>query len=313
MRAVTAEDGAVAVADLPEPTPGHGELLVGVRAAGLNAADLLQVRGLYPAPPGAPADVLGLELAGEVVAAGPGVTRWRAGDRVMAVVGGGGQAELAVVPESCALPLPEGVPWEQAGGFPEAFTTAHDALFTQCALATGERLLVHGAAGGVGTAAVQLGRAAGCSVSGTVRRPDLRAAVASLGAQVLAPDGFEGSGPFDVVLELVGAPNIPGDLACLATGGRIAVIGIAAGRVAEVDLWALMGRRARICGSTLRSRSLEGKAAAAAAVEAHVLPLLATGAVRVPVAATFPLGSAPAAYERFGAGAKLGKIVLVID
>lgn len=305
------EDGKVVVAERPDPEPGAGEVLVRVRAAGLNAADLMQVRGAYPAPPGAPPDIPGLELAGEVAALGPGATRFAVGDRVMAVVGGGGQAELAVVHERTLLPVPDGLGWAEAGGFPEVFTTAHDALFTQCGLAMGERLLVHGAAGGVGTAAVQLGAAAGARVTATVRREEHREAVAALGARVLPPEGFAEAGPFDVVLELVGAPNMAENLRALALGGRIVVIGVGAGAKAELDLLALMQRRGRISGSTLRTRPLEAKADAARRVEASVLPLVAAGRVAVPVAATYALEEAPAAYERFAQGAKLGKVVLL--
>src|SRR3954447_22691496 len=206
--AATISEGSVAVAEHPDPEPAKGEILVRVRAAGLNGADILQRKGAYPAPPGSPADIPGLELAGEVVARGPGAERFAEGDRVMAVVGGGGQAELAVVHERAAMPVPDELDWPQAGGFPEVFTTAHDALFTQAGLSSGERLLVHGAAGGVGTAGVQLGRTAGARVTATVRNPDLRAGVEELGATVIAPEGFEERGPFDLILELVGAPNI---------------------------------------------------------------------------------------------------------
>jgi putative PIG3 family NAD(P)H quinone oxidoreductase len=300
----------------PNPVAGHGELLVEVRAAGLNGADMMQRSGLYPAPPGSPADIPGLELAGTVVATGPAVSRFAVGDRVMAVVGGGGQAELAVVHERHALAVPDGIDWPEAGGFPEVFTTAHDALFTQCRLTLGERVVVHGAAGGVGTAGVQLAARAGASVVATVRNPELRPALAELGAacgdvEVCAPDEFTERGPFDVVLELVGAPNLAADLDALATGGRISVIGVGGGAKAEVNLLALMGTRGTIHGSTLRARPLEGKADAARAVEHSVLPLLADGRLRVPIAATIPMEDASAAYERFAAGGKLGKIVLV--
>ncbi|MGH9273256.1 MAG: zinc-binding dehydrogenase, partial [Acidimicrobiales bacterium] len=295
----------------PDPVPGTGEVLVRVRAAGLNGADRLQVAGFYPPPPGYPVDIPGLELAGEVVALGPGATRLSIGDRVMAVVGGGGQAELATVHERHLLPVPDGVPWDQAGAFPEVFTTAHDALFTQCGLQLGERVCVHGAAGGVGIAAVQLAAAAGALVTATVRSEALRAHVAALGAtKVIAPDGFAEHGPFDVVLELVGAPNLPDDLRSLALGGRISVIGVGSGATAELHLLELMSKRARIHGSTLRARSLEDKADAARRVERHVLPALADGTVRVPVHATFPMHEAPAAYAAFAAGGKLGKLVL---
>ena len=224
------------------------------------------------------------------------------------------QAELALVDERVALPVPASVAWEEAGGFPEAFTTAHDALFTQCRLAMGEHALIHGAAGGVGTAGVQLAAVAGARVTATVRNAELRDVVTTLGAAtVVAPDAFVDEGPFDVVLELVGGPNLAGDLTALAVGGRICVIGVGAGARAEVDLSALMAKRARLSGSTLRSRPPEDKASAARLVEAQVLPLLEAGRVRVPVAATFPLEDAPGAYERFAAGAKLGKVVLVVD
>src|SRR3954447_26605545 len=186
----------------------------------------MQRAGRYPAPPGDPQDIPGLEMAGEVVALGRGVQRFSEGDRVMAVVGGGGQAELCAVHERGAIPVPDSMDWAAAGGFPEVFTTAHDALFTQAQLRAGERLLVHGAAGGVGTAAVQLGRALGARVTATVRNEQSRAAVEDLGATVIAPEGFEEQGPFDVILELVGAPNFPANLKALATSGRIAVIGI---------------------------------------------------------------------------------------
>lgn len=310
MHAVTIVDGMLEWREQADPAPGTGELLVAVRAAGLNGADMHQRLGLYPAPPGVPADIPGLELAGEVSAVGPGVERFTVGDRVMAVVGGGGQAELALVHERTALPVPDGVAWAAAGGFPEAFTTAHDALFTQCGLAMGERVLVHGAAGGVGTAGVQLAVAAGAQVTATVRNPDHRDAVAALGATVVAPDAFAGHAPFDVVLELVGGPNMASNLEALAIGGRIAVIGMGAGAVAEINLFTLMARRGRIHGSMLRARPLEQKADAARRVEAHVLPLLAAERITVPIAATFPMSEAAAAYDRFAAGGKLGKVVL---
>jgi putative PIG3 family NAD(P)H quinone oxidoreductase len=310
MRAVTIREKSLYIEEHADPEPGTGEVLVRVRAAGLNGADMLQRRGLYPAPPGAPQDIPGLELAGEVVANGAGATRFAEGDRVMAVVAGGGQAELAVVHERAAMPVPEPLDWPQAGGFPEVFTTAHDALFTQAGLTAGERLLVHGAAGGVGTAAVQLARAAGASVTATVRREELRGEVEQLGATAIDPEGFEEHGPFDVVLELVGAPNLPGDVNALETGGRIVVIGIGAGAKTELNLGLLMAKRAVLRGSTLRARPLEQKADAARRVERNVLPLVASGALTVPVADTFPLEKAEDAYERFAAGGKLGKLVL---
>jgi NADPH:quinone reductase len=312
VRAVTIEDGQLVVEDRPDPEPGLGEVLVRVRAAGVNGADMLQRRGGYPAPPGSPPDIPGLELAGEVEALGPGVTRFEEGDRVMAVVGGGGQAELAVVHERAAMPVPARLDWPQAGGLPEVFTTAHDAVFTQAALRPGEHLLVHGAAGGVGTAAVQLGRATGARVTATVRREEHRAAVGELGANAIDPEDFTDHGPYDVVLELVGAANLAGNLASLATGGRIAVIGVGGtGPKAEINLLQVMQKRARIHGSTLRARPLEQKATAMRLVEKEVLPLFEDGRLTVPVAGTFPLEEAEQAYARFEAGGKLGKVVLL--
>jgi NADPH2:quinone reductase len=312
VRAVTIADGSLVVEERPDPEPGKGELLVRVKAAGLNGADMLQRRGAYPAPPGSPPDIPGLELAGEVVGLGPGAGRFGEGDRVMAIVGGGGQAELAVLHERTAMPVPKRIDWAEAGGLPEVFTTAHDAVFTQAGLRSGEHLLVHGAAGGVGTAAVQLGRVAGARVTATVRREELRAQVEELGARAIDPEGFEDEGPFDVVLELVGGSNLAGNLSALASGGRIAVIGVGGtGPKAEINLAVVMQRRARIHGSTLRARPLEEKAVAMRLLEREVLPHFEDGSLRVPVAETFELERVEAAYSRFEAGGKLGKIVLL--
>ena len=312
MRAVTIRDKDVVVEEHPDPRPGSGEVLVGVHAAGLNGADMMQRRGFYPAPPGSPPDIPGLELAGEVAALGDGAERFAVGDRVMAIVGGGAQAELATVHERQLMPVPSALAWPAAGGLPEVFTTAHDALFTQAELRSGESLLVHGGAGGVGTAAIQLAVAAGARVTATVRREELRDQVAALGASAIAPEEFAAHGPFDVVLELVGAPNFAENLSAIATGGRIAIIGVGGGAKAEINLLALMGKRARIHGSTLRARPLEEKAIASRRLERQVLPLFESGAVHVPVAETFALDDARAAYERFAAGGKLGKIVLTL-
>jgi putative PIG3 family NAD(P)H quinone oxidoreductase len=310
MHAATIRDKELVVEDHPDPEPGDGEVLVRVRAAGLNGADMHQLAGGYPAPPGAPPDIPGLELAGEVVARGPGAERFDLGDRVMGIVGGGGQAELAVVHERVLMPVPEALSWNEAGGTPEVFTTAHDALFTQAQLKMGEHLLVHGGAGGVGTAAVQLGRAAGARVTATVRNEELREKVAELGAEVVAPDAFVDAGPYDVVLELVGAVNLTQNLLALNTLGRISVIGMGAGAKGEINLGMLLVKRGRIHGSTLRSRPLEAKAMTARAMERSVLPLLDSAEVRVLIAEVYPLERAPEAYVHFKAGGKLGKIIL---
>jgi NADPH:quinone reductase-like Zn-dependent oxidoreductase len=310
MRAVIVETGSVVVKERPDPVPGHGELLVAVQAAGLNGADLLQRAGGYPAPPGSPPDIPGLELSGVVAAVGPGVERFAEGDRVMAVVGGGAQAELAIVHERAALPVPDTLTPLEAGGFPEAFTVAHDALFTQCGLGSGELVLVNGAAGGVGIAGVQLALATGASVVASVRNPELRAAVEAYGATAVDPADTAAHGPYDVILELIGAPNLEANLISIAIGGRLAIIGVGAGARGEIDLRLLMGRRARVHGSTLRARPLESKAIAARLVERHVLPLVAAQRLRVPIEAVFGLKDVDAAYARFAAGGKLGKIVL---
>ncbi len=312
MRAVVIRQGHLVVEDRGDPRPGDTELLLAVRAAGVNAADLMQQRGAYPAPPGSPHDIPGLELAGEVVAVGRQVTRYRVGDRVMGVVGGGGQATMAVLDESHALAVPGGLSWEEAGAFPEAFATAFDALFTQAGLGPGDRLLVTGAAGGVGTAAVQLASAAGATVVASVRRPEARPAVAALGAaEVVACEAAAEHGPYDVVLELVGAPSLAEALPALATGARVVVIGVSAGDRLDLRLLSLMAKRARIGGSTLRYRDRIEKAAVTAGLAARVLPLVRRGVLGVPLAATHPMAEVQAAYAAFASGGKVGKIVLL--
>ncbi len=314
MQAVVIDNGALRLEDRPDPVPGDTEVLVSVHAAGLNGADILQRRGHYPPPPGAPADIPGLELAGEIVGVGARVEAARPGDRVMALVAGGAQATMAVVEESHLLRVPPSISWPEAGGFPEVFTTAYDALFTRCGLSVGDRLLVTGAAGGVGVAAVQLAAAAGATVIASVRDPARREEVAALGAhRVIGADDVAAYRPYDVVLDLVGAASLPSALGALATGARVMVIGVGSGSRIELDLRTLMGTRSTIGGATLRSRSRVEKAAVASALRAHVLPLLADGRLRVPVFATYPLAEATAAYARFTEGGKLGKIVLVAD
>jgi NADPH2:quinone reductase len=312
MHAVVIRDKELHWEERDDPVPGDTELLVAVKAAGLNSADLIQRIGLYPAPPGSPPDIPGLELAGEVVRAGAHVTRFSPGDRVMAVVGGGGQATMAVVDESHALAVPDSLPWPEAGGFPEVFSTAYDALFTRAELHMGERVLVTGAAGGVGTAGVQLAVATGASVVATVRDAARHDEVRALGAAVVIdPAEVAAHGPYDVVLELVGAASLPDVLPHLATEARVIVIGVGSGATMPINLHVLMTARARIGGATLRPRNRREKADVAAAVAAHVVPLVASGRLSIPLCATFALSEAPAAYARFAAGGKLGKVVLV--
>jgi NADPH:quinone reductase-like Zn-dependent oxidoreductase len=312
MHAVVIRDTKLHWEERDDPVPGDTELLVAVHSAGLNAADLVQRAGFYPAPPGWPADIPGMEFAGEVVAVGRQVTLFAVGDRVMAVVGGGAQATLALVDESHALAVPEGLPWAEAGGFPEVFTTAYDALFRQAELQMGEHVLVSGAAGGVGTAGVQLAARAGARVTATVRDPARRDAVAALGADVvLAPGDEAAQAPYDVVLELVGAPSLTNVLPHLATWGRVVVIGVGGGGRMEIELMDLMRKRVSIGGSTLRARSRREKADVAADMAAHVLPALGAGRLQIPVYDTFLLAEAEAAYDHFAAGSKFGKVVLV--
>jgi NADPH:quinone reductase-like Zn-dependent oxidoreductase len=305
VRVVAVADGALRVEQRPDPVAGPGQVVVRIRASGVNAADLMQRAGRYPAPVGAPADVPGLEFAGEVEDVGAGTARFSPGDRVAALVGGGGHAERAAVHVSLLMPVPEALDWPAAGGFVEVFATAHDALFTQAGLAPGERLLVRGAAGGVGVAAVQLAVAAGATVTGLVRHEEHRVRIEELGA------GTDAAGSYDVVLELVGgADNLAADVGLLATGGRLVVIGVPAGATAEVDFRMLMQKRARISASTLRARPLEEKALVVRRLERHVAPLVERGLVGVPVHATYPLERAAEAYDAFAAGGKFGKIVL---
>lgn len=307
----------VSLRERPDPMPGPGEVLVAVRFAGVNPADVQQRAGRYPAPPDAPADVPGLEVAGMVHSVGPGVTAWSVGDRVFGLVGGGGLADRVVVPDGSLAPVPAALDEQQAAAVPEAFMTAHDAVLTQAALATGEVLLVHGAAGGVGTAAVQLGLAAGARVFGVVRSDAAAEIVRSLGAEPLADDGFadalreltDGHGA-DVILELVGAPHFPANLDAIATGGRIMVVGVGAGVHADLPLLRLMQKRASVRGTVLRARSRAEKAAVVRAFELQVLPHLASGRVRPLLDQVFPADSAGDAFDRVAGSGKAGKVLL---
>jgi NADPH:quinone reductase len=310
MRACVIANQTVHVETRPDPVAGLGEVLVRIHAAGLNGADLSQVKGFYAAPPGWAADIPGLEFAGEVVALGPSTSRFAVGDRVMGIAGGGGQAEMIAINERLVMPVPASLSWAEAGGLPETFTTAYDALFTQGDLRIHERLLVNGGAGGVGTSAIQLARAAGAQVFTTIRRAELASKVAELGATVIPMEDIVTHGPFDVVLELIGGPNIAADLGALAVGGRICIIGVGGGGKGELDALQLMVKRARIHGSTLRARPMEDKAIIARLMEKRVLPDFETGTLRVPVDTTFPLANIADAYAYFAEGGKVGKIVV---
>jgi NADPH:quinone reductase-like Zn-dependent oxidoreductase len=310
VRALVISDGGVFWDERPPPVPGPDELLVRVEAAGINRADLLQRAGLYPPPPGLPLDQPGMECAGVVEEVGDRVRTFAPGDRVMGLLGGAAQAELALLHERLTLPVPPAMSMAEAGGFPEVFYTAYDALFSQAGLAMGERLLVTGAAGGVGMAGIQLGLCAGASVVASARDSGVHDRLTALGATSAGPVDAFGLGPFDVVLELVGGDSLPRALAGLAPRGRVVVIGTGDGSRCELDMSRLMSRRAKIMGSTLRARPLEDKALVTIAVKHHVLPFVDQGRVKVVVEAAFPFEQAQEAYERFAAGGKFGKIVL---
>ncbi|WAL63809.1 zinc-binding dehydrogenase [Amycolatopsis cynarae] len=299
----------------PEPVAGPGAVVVRVRAAGLNAADLQQARGNYPAPPGWPADVPGLEVAGEVERVGPGVTGVVPGDRVMALIGGGGHAERITVPADLLLPVPEGVPWEEAGGFPEAFSTAWDTLVTQAGVRAGDRVLVTGAAGGVGTAMVQVAAVSGAHTVASVRRPELHNRVRALmpdgRVDVVTPDQEAAHAPYDVIVELVGGEDCLQRLPLLRSRGKILIVGVQAGTTAPLRMFDLMLARAQLIGTTIRGRSHAEKALLAATVRTSVVPLLAQGRLRVPVDTAFPLDRFADAYARLAGPGKFGKVILL--
>jgi len=303
--------------ELPDPVPGSEELLVRVTHAGLNPADLSQREGSYPAPPGSPRDIPGLEVAGTVEACGGQVLGWKPGDRILGLVGGGGLADRVVVHQRCATATPEALDEAGAAAVPEAFITAHDAIRSQAGLAIGETLLVHGAAGGVGSAAVQIGVVAGAHVLGTVRSDDAATLVRELGGEPVDDAGFadavltasDGRGA-DVVLELVGAPHFPDNLRAVAMQGRIIIVGLGAGAEVSMVLRQLMARRVSIRGTMLRARSLEQKAQALRAFEREVVPHLASGRMRPVVDAVFPFERAVEAFERLAASGKRGKVLL---
>ncbi|MFO0603703.1 MAG: NAD(P)H-quinone oxidoreductase [Polyangiales bacterium] len=300
--------------------PGHGEVLVSVAAAGLNRADLMQRRGLYPAPAGYPPDVPGLEFAGTVARVGAGVAGFAPGDRVMGITGGGAMSEALVAHHRELLPVPEGMPLEEAAAIPEAFLTAWDALFGQAGVGLGDVALVHAAASGVGTAAVQLCRAAGVRSIGTSRSASKLAAVKALGldeAVVPGEAGFAdavlaltGGRGVDATLDPVGARYLADNLRALAPLGRLVLIGLMGGAAAEVPLGLLLTRRLRVMGTVLRSRPHEEKAALAQAFARAVLPLFARGALRPVVDAVRPMAEVRAAHERMERNDTTGKIVL---
>lgn len=306
------------VEERPIPEPRPGEVLIAVAAAGINRPDLLQRSGAYPPPPGA-SDVMGLEASGTVVAVGPGVARWREGDRICALLNGGGYAEYALVPEGSALPFPPGLDDREAAALPEAVFTVWANVFEAGRLAPGETLLVHGGASGIGTTAIQMAVAHGARVLATAGARDKCALCERLGASRAIDyreEDFEAEvkaeGGADVILDMVGGPYIQKNLNVLKDGGRLVQIAFLQGPSAELDLLRLMLKRLTLTGSTLRSRPDAEKARLARAVEATVWPWVRTRRVRPVIDAVFPLAEAEAAQARMASGAHAGKIVLTV-
>jgi NADPH2:quinone reductase len=319
---ITRPGGAevLATEERPVPEPGPGEIRVRVQASALNRADVLQRMGSYPAPPGAPGDVPGLEYAGEVDAVGEGAGLWAVGNRVMGIVGGGGHAEYVVVHEREAIRIPQNCTVEEAAAIPEAFLTSYDALFRQLDLKVGERVLIHAVGSGVGTAALQLARAAGAVTLGTSRTPEKLNRAEALGLEVGIDTGREdlaeavnqatyGSG-VHAVLDLVGGKLLEASLRVLALRGRAIVVGTTAGSKAEIDLGLLLRRRLHLFGTVLRSRPLEEKIALAREFSGSVLPLLSSGRIKPVIDSTFRFADIRKAHERMESNATFGKIVL---
>jgi putative PIG3 family NAD(P)H quinone oxidoreductase len=310
--------------EMPTPVPQRGEVRVRVRATAVNRADLLQRAGAYPAPPDAPKDIPGLEFAGEVDAVGEGVAEPAIGDRVMGLCGGGAYAEAVVVPARAVAPVPARLSFAEAAAVPEAFITAWDALIDRAHLAAGETVLIPAVGSGVGLAALQLAAAIGARAIGTARTAQkldrARAFGLAEGDDIVvtggafAPDVLRATGGrgADVVLELVGGDYLAEDLACLAMRGRIVLVGLMAGHRAELDLGQVLRKRAQITGTMLRARPLEEKLAAVRALDRHVVPLLARGAVKPVVDRTFPLAQAGEAHAYMASNGSFGKIVLEV-
>ena len=311
------------VADAPKPSADR--LRVRVRAAGLNRADILQRLGRYPAPPGYPQEIPGLEFAGEVESIGQEVLSWKIGDRVFGIIGGGGQAELVTVPENHLARIPDNLSWTEAAAVPEVFMTAQDALFTQCGVMTGERVLIHAAGSGVGTAAIQLVKAAGAFAYGTSRTIEKLERATHLGLTASCAVGddpikfaevvkeWTNAVGVNVILDLVGSAYLKPNLESLATKGRLIFVGTTSGSKAEIDYGIVMGKRLKIMGTSLRTRSAEEKATATRLFAEQVVPLLASGAARPVIDKVFAWIEVRAAHERIESNESFGKVVLSMD
>jgi NADPH:quinone reductase len=305
--------------EMPEPV--GDQVRVRVRAAGLNRADLAQRMGAYPAPPGVPEDIPGMEFAGVVDAVGPLVRSWKPGQRVMGLVGGGGQAEYLVQQEGLLIEIPENLDFVQAAAIPEVFITAHDALFTQAGLQMGERVLIHAAGSGVGTAAIQLAHAVGATVYGTSRTADKLERAKALGLDVgLSPQNFAAEikeltnkAGVHVVLDFIGASYMEQNLQSLASWGRLVYLATLGGSQATVNLGLVMAKRIQIRGCTLRTRTLEEKLAVTRRFATQALPLLARGQIRPIVEEVYPLHEIAAAHKAMEENRNFGKLILTID
>ena len=315
--------GVLRLEDRPKPQPGIGQIRVRVRASALNRADLMQREGNYPVPPGAPADISGLEYAGEVDALGDAASLWSVGDRVMGVVGGGGHAEYLCVHEREAIPVPRSMSWADAGAIPEAFLTGYDALFNRLGLKLGETVLIHAVGSGVGTAALQIARCAGAIVIGTARSGTklerakglgLDVAIdASSGEWVESIEKAVGAGRVNAVVDLVGGNYFEGNLRVLAPRGRIVVVGLTAGATAQLNMGLLLRKRITIVGTVLRARPLEEKIALARDFATHAIPLFEAGRLKPVIDRVVPFAEIRAAHELMESNETFGKIVLRWD
>jgi len=308
--------GALKLSSIARPSPSKGEVLILVRAAGVNRSDILQREGLYVPPAGTPT-TLGLEVAGEIAELGQTVTRWRVGDRVAALLGGGGYAEFVTVDARHVLPIPGGLDFVHAAGLPETVITVFANVFESGRLEAGQTLLVHGATSGVGVTAIAMAKWAGAKVIATARGAEKAASALALGADravdVTAEDFVEvvkAEGGADVVLDMVGASYAQRDIEALKPGGRLVMIATQAGPLAELNLLTIMLKRLTVTGSTLRSRPADEKARLTAAVEAKVWPWIQSGMVGTVIDRTFPLAEAAAAHARMEQGSHVGKLVL---
>jgi putative PIG3 family NAD(P)H quinone oxidoreductase len=307
-------EGQLSLSEVPAPQPGPEEVQIRVAAAGVNRPDILQRKGAYPPPPGA-SPILGMEVAGEIAAVGPNATRWRIGDRVCALVAGGGYAEYCIAPALQCLPVPRGLTMVEAAAIPETFFTVWTNVFDRGRLKAGERILIHGGSSGIGTAAIQLARAFGAQVIVTAGSRAKCEACLQLGAHQAInyreQDFVAAAGKVDVILDMVGALYFERNLSCLATDGRLVQIAVQSGSKVQLDLVPVMQRRIYITGSTLRPRTAAQKGAIAAELESQVWPLLESGQVKPIVYRTFPLAEAAAAHALMESSEHIGKIVLV--